>query len=133
MLKLVTKGMVIIDLSSLKNLKIEMPKTPSPNFSSLIETERRMKEIFEVQRRAAQEEINRKKKLLEETETTRQLLEEFKIIVQEFIVASEAQTKATEHNSRIMKEWTTRIGWLTIVMAIFAATTLYLTYIGLRQ
>lgn len=88
-------------------------------------------EALEVKNKSNQEKLAREKKLVEEMEYTRQLIEEFKAIVQEFIIASEAQTKATEENNRVIKNWTERIGWLTLAMVIFAALTLCFNLINL--
>jgi len=74
------------------------------------------------------EKYDMEKKQFEAIETTRDLIAEFKIVVQQFIDASENQTKITEESNKTMKNWTKAIGWMTLAMALFTAATLYFTY-----
>lgn len=103
-------------LSDLKGMEIKIPEIDMMNLSeSYREIERATQSI----NKASQEKLNREKKLIEETENTRQLVEDFKIIVQEFIEASIKQTEATEDNNKIIQRWTRAIGVMTILMVTF--------------
>ena len=113
----------------LESLKFKVPSLESSFGLIARESQRKSEKLMDEISKSSQEKLAREKKLVEETENTRQLIEEFKSVVQEFIVASEAQTKATEDNNKIVKDWTTRIGWLTLAMSLFAAATLYFTYL----
>jgi len=93
--------------------------------SSLNATIAETQRMSEALSRSGQEKLARDKKLVEETENTRQLIEEFKTVVQEFINASADQTEAAKENNRIMKNWTIAIGLMTLVMLGFTVAVFF--------
>jgi hypothetical protein len=76
---------------------------------------------------ANREKVEREKKAVEEAERTRQILNEFKVTVQDFIKSSEEQIIASKEINKTMKTWTKAIGLMTIAMIGFAALTLIFT------